>query len=169
MRIYVAGASSEIERAEQRMAALRAVSIEVTSTWPEVIRKVGAPNPMGATRDERMLWSMADLDQVSEADVFWFLLPEGKPTAGAYTEFGYALMLGGMARAARAAGVIGAPEFWILVSGTETSIFTALADHYATDSEALDAIQRRRAFAEKQKGPEVVLGAQLDLPSSDGG
>jgi hypothetical protein len=173
MKVYVAGASSEMERAEQLMAALRAIGIDVVSTWPEVIRKVGAANPMTASREQRATWSAIDLDEVSRANVFWLLLPKGRPTAGAYTEFGYAVMHGALAQQARELGVREVPDFyWIIASGEETSIFTALADHFATDEMALNALTLRWNLIrsiKKTKGPEVSLGARLDGSSSDGG
>jgi hypothetical protein len=153
MKVYVAGSSGEIERAEKWMASLREAGIEVTSTWPEVIRKVGEANPMTASREDRMLWAAQDLSEVSNATVFWFLLPEGQSTAGAYTEFGYALFLGATAREARALG-IGAPQFRVVVSGKETSIFTALAEHFASDEEAFRSLT---LFALLTVAPKVEL------------
>lgn len=153
MKVYVAGASSEMERAEKWMAALREVGIEVTSTWPEVIRKVGVANPMDAPRTDRALWAAQDLSEVSGSDVLWFLLPEGRPTAGAYTEFGYAVFMGAAASQARDAGIPGAPLFWIIVSGKETSIFTALADHFVSDEEALDALKLRNQLVGRRPPP----------------
>jgi hypothetical protein len=158
MKIYVAGASSEIERAEKWMAALREAGVEVTSSWPEIIREVGAANPMEASREDRLLWSAQDLAEVSNSNVFWFLLPEGKPTAGAYTEFGYAVFMGAAASEARNAGITGAPLFWIIVSGEETSIFTALADHFGTDEQAFEALKLRNQLL----GSVRKLGPQED-------
>jgi hypothetical protein len=166
MKIYVAAASSEMERAEKWMAALRSAGIEVVSTWPEVIRKVGSANPMGASREDRAMWASTDLAEVSSADVFWLLL--GKPTSGAWVELGYAVMLGAVAKQARLAEIEGVPDLWLICSGTETSIFSALAHHYATDEEAFRALTLRFALVgTKTKGPEVALGAQIDR--SEGG
>lgn len=164
MKVYIAGASSEIARAEKWMALARAAKIEVVSTWPGVIRKVGAANPMTASRQDRARWAATDLAEVSNAEAFWFLLPEGKPTAGAYTELGYSVALAAMASQARAMNVE-APIFWIICSGKETSIFTALADHFETDEEALQALTLRASVRasfnrfQKQNGPEVSPGA----------
>jgi hypothetical protein len=144
MKVYIAGASSEMERAEKWMAAARAAGIEVTSTWPEVIRAVGDANPMSASREDRAMWAATDLGEVASADVFWLLL--GKPTAGAYTELGYAVMLGAVAKQARAAGIDDVPDLWIIASSTETSIFTALAHHFETDEDAFHALKQRHAL-----------------------
>ncbi|MGH7176522.1 MAG: hypothetical protein ACREJC_03990 [Tepidisphaeraceae bacterium] len=169
MKIYVAAASSEIERAEKWIAALREAGFEVVSTWPEVIRQVGQANPMQASREDRAGWAAEDLSQVATAEVFWFLL--GKPTAGAYTEFGYALFLGAMSQEARLAGV-NAPIYRLLTSGTETSIFTALAIHFETDEKAFEALKVQLNFermAQKNKSPGVSSEASSQQLPSEGG
>jgi hypothetical protein len=172
MKIYVAAASSEIERAEKRMAQLKEIGFDVVSTWPEVIRKVGSANPIEASREDRATWAAEDLSQVATAEVLWYLIPESAPTDGANVEFGYALMLGVMSQEARAAG-INAPVYRLLTSGKERSIFTALAIHYKTDEEALTALRVQLGFhqmlAGKTKSPGASSGAGLDGPSSEGG
>lgn len=140
MNVYVAGASSEIDRCEGFMKRLRVAGVTVVSTWPQVIRKVGAANPMGAPRQDRAGWAAGDLSELSAANVFCFLLPNGKVSEGALVEYGYATCFAAVAREAREAGVSGAPKFQIMVVGKETSIFTALAPHYATEDDAFDAI-----------------------------
>jgi hypothetical protein len=133
MRVYVGASSRETARAEMWMAALKAVGIEVVSTWPEVIRRNGGEaNPMHAPREDRAVWSEDDLAELSTATVFWFLLPTGEISAGAYTEFGYALSMNEMS-----------VDFWVLTSGKETSIFTALADNFEEDRDAFKAIMMR--------------------------
>ncbi len=147
MKVYVAAASNEIERAELWMARLRQVGITVVSTWAENIRKVGAANPMNVTREQRAVWAKGCLSEVSDANVLWFLLPpKGVYTDGAPTEFGYALLFGAIAQEARQAGVEGAPNFRIAVSGTERSIFTSLALHYASDDAAFEDIASGAVF-----------------------
>lgn len=143
MNIYVAAASSEIVRAKKWMAALRAHGFTVTSSWPEVIEteSAGVANPMAAPRSERMRWAAKDLSELASSNALWFLLPTGAPTAGAYTEFGYALLLGALAHQAREAGVPNAPTFDIITSGKETSIFTSLAGmHCDEDEDAFTAL-----------------------------
>lgn len=139
-RVYIAGASSEIERIELWSAALRKAGVLVVSTWPEVVRKVGSANPMTATRNERAGWANTDLNEIVEASVFWLLLPTGKPTAGAYTELGFAILQSRMQHDARNMGFPVIPLITIS-SGKETSIFTALTHrHTATDDEAFAEI-----------------------------
>lgn len=89
MKVYVAGASSEMERAETWMRKLRGVGIIVTSTWPEVIRSVGKANPRDATIAECKEWVMKDLGEIDAADVLWLLLPD-LSTIGAWIELGFA-------------------------------------------------------------------------------
>jgi hypothetical protein len=151
MRVYVAAASSEIERAEKWMARLREAGVEVVSTWPEVIRKVGAANPMEASREERAGWASADLSELSSANVLWLLLPE-KPTSGMWIEYGYGLCFGAVAKEAREAGVEGAPKFQIVSSGIERSIFTALAPNYESDEVAFEMIVAQRGTIAAQRG-----------------
>jgi hypothetical protein len=149
-KVYVAGASREIARAEGWMQELRAAGIAVVSTWPEVIRKVAeamkldhnvaaAANPMNASREERAGWASVDLNEVGSATIFWLLLPDGKPSEGACTELGCALMLAAASKIAREQG-LNAPDYQLVCSGVETSIFTALADHFPTDDAAFAAI-----------------------------
>jgi hypothetical protein len=110
-----------------------------------VIREVGEANPMNSSREDRMKWAALDLNQVTQANVFWLLLPEGKPSAGAFTEFGFALMLQQVAHQARLAGVEDAPDMMVMVSGKESSIFTALATYFATDEDARRALEQHHA------------------------
>jgi len=168
MKVYVAAASSEIERAEKWMTMLRAAGIKVVSTWPEVIRKVGEANPMNGAREERTYWAATDLAEVSTSEVFWFLLPDGKPTMGAYTELGYAVALGAMSQEARNAGIIDAPNYWLVCSGVETSIFTALADHFTTDEEAFRALTLRQTLVGSLKKPISMVQEARSAPDEGG-
>ena len=140
-KIYVAGASSEIERAEKWMGRLREAGFEVTSTWPEVIRAQpnGEANPMTAPREQRAEWAAVDLEQVSQSSAFWLLLPTEKPTIGAYWEVGFFTALIAVEIQMRAVGAKLTMRY-ALCSGVEKSIFTTLIDHFATDEEAFAAL-----------------------------
>lgn len=126
MRVYVAAASCDIERALMWMARLREAGIDVTSTWPAVVLGAGTGNPRGATRSQRAGWARTDLDQVRAANVLWMLCPPrgiDAPARGAYWE----------ASAANECGKI------VMSSGdTLQSIFTALGDEFETDEAAFD-------------------------------
>lgn len=177
LRIYVAGSSAEMARAEKWMARLRQAGIDVTSSWPDVIRKVGEANPMHVSRNQRAKWAATDLAEIEHSNVFWLLLPEGQPSVGAYTELGFATMLALDAVSARRAGVPGA-FFKLVCSGVETSIFTAVADHFPSDNDAfgfLVSLQREfehNFFVEMERlralipipssSPEAALQRQLD-------
>ncbi len=125
MKIYVAGASSEIERAEAMIARLKTAGIIVTCTWTENIRKVGHGNPATATHEQRLKWSEQDLREVDQAQLLWFLLPrEPNVTFGAWVELGFAT-----ARAKR-----------IVLSGQSNNIFVGLGNVFVNDEEAFNAI-----------------------------
>lgn len=130
MKVYVSGASAEIERAERWSKALRDAGIEVVSTWPEKIREAGVANPTDVEREVRAEMAAEDLMELEQATVVWLLLPNGTTSHGAYTELGYALLL----RDVRTEGL------HILASGTEQSIFTAMVDHYPTDEDAFTVL-----------------------------
>lgn len=98
MSIYVAASSTEIERAEKWIAALRGQGITVTSVWPETIRRVQkeramkttneASNPKQATVADHRTWSMENVSQIDKSDLFWLLVPAPEnPSQGAYFEF----------------------------------------------------------------------------------
>jgi hypothetical protein len=125
MKVYVAAASCDLERAKQWMEELRREGIEVTSDWPEVIEGVGIANPRDASRRDRGRWSAHDLLGVAQADVFWFLVHDIAPARGAYVEMGYALRDGAM----------------VICSGdTKQSIFCARGEEYEDDREAFERI-----------------------------
>lgn len=129
MKVYVAASSAEIERAEAAIASLRDLGIQVTSTWPAVVRSVGVSNPRGASRADRRAWSETDLLELAAAEHLWLLAPGPEsPTRGAWVELGYA----------RAAGLV------IVSSGdTLQSIFPALGLEFATDADALNYFAKR--------------------------
>lgn len=144
IRVYVAAASSEIERAKRAMQMLRDKGIEVVSTWPEVIEKVGEANPMGAPRADRRRWAMDDLNELMQATVLWFLLPPPSlNTTGAYVELGFFLAMKTIADSARdqmaQIGIV-SPTLLPVCSGTERSIFTALMAHEETDEAVVDKL-----------------------------
>lgn len=122
LKVYVAGSSDELDRAEQVIARLRAAGITVTSTWAENIRKVGASNPRDASREQRGHWSHVCLSEVDAAQVVLFLAPGRGHGRGGYYEVGYA----------------NAKGKHLLASGdTVQSIFLALGREFETDHEAI--------------------------------
>ncbi len=125
LRIYVGASSQEIDRAEAWMAALEAAGLIVTSTWAKTIRIVGDANPRDASKMDRSSWATADITEIADADILWFLAP-GKAEysgRGGYFEAGYAHAIGKA----------------VVVSGDVLqSIFNALHDEYLNDSDAFD-------------------------------
>jgi hypothetical protein len=89
MKIYVAGASSEIETARGWMKRLREAGFEVTVDWPTMIDQGGGvANDLPGEAARKAAWT--DLRGVSDAEIFWMLVPEVE-TKGAWIELGYAL------------------------------------------------------------------------------
>lgn len=127
-KVYVAGASKEIDRAKQAIASLEERSIVVTSSWPKVIGSVGAPNPTDATIEQYTEWALRDLSEVDEANYLLLLLPsKGVETVGAYVELGYSFK---------------GRQQVIVTAGRHRPIFTpALSTiHFESDNEAIDWI-----------------------------
>lgn len=130
MKIYIAAASSEIDRAEKWIKRCQEVGIEVTSTWCATVRKAGAANPADADQLQRRIWATQDLKEVGQADALWFLLPGvGHQTDGAWGELCFAF----------------AKDKWIVLSGKHHSIFTGLATMIRENDE--DAFKEIRARA----------------------
>ena len=126
--VYVAAASSDLDRAERWMRLLGAADIGVTSTWVDVIRASGLEgNPRDATQPQRRDWSDADLNGVRNADLVWFLVNNTAPARGAYFECGYAR---------------GLDKVLVFSGDTKQSIFPALGQEYAEDIDAFAAICR---------------------------
>lgn len=127
IRVYVAGASSESDRARRAVERLRAAGLEVTCTWLDVVASVGDANPTDVSAAQRRSWSVVDLAEVVRADVLWFLVPPASiQTRGAWVELGHAY----------------AHNKQIVCSGPDTaqSIFCALGAEFSSDSEALGFI-----------------------------
>lgn len=119
MKLYVAGASAEIARAEAFIAKLRAHGFEITFDWPAHIRGVGASNE-GVDYDECVRSAKADIKGVLDAEWFVLLEPEQAKTIGAWVEIGVALH-----------AVI--PVLW--VGEGDRTIFSALATMSVSDDE----------------------------------
>lgn len=143
MRIYVAAASKEIDRARAFMDRLRALGHEITSDWPEVIAKVGDANPTDATRAQRRGWAQADLDQVAGSDLLVVLLPTPHiTTEGMWVELGY-----GLGHNEAVGYGFGHNEAYadpsVLLVGEHRSIFAALGDFAPDEDAAIHWIEKR--------------------------
>jgi hypothetical protein len=92
LKVYVAGASREIERAKRMMAAVQHHGMVVAYDWPARIEEAGSANE-GLTAAVSKAASLEALGGVASSHVFWFLLPNDT-TIGAYVELGYFLGIG---------------------------------------------------------------------------
>jgi len=131
-KLYLAGASSELDRAKMWAQKLRDIDIMLTSTWVDVIGRVGTANPANATIEQLTAWTLRDLAEVAEANILWLLLPAlGVNTVGAYIELGYAV----------------GQRNYIVMSGPHRPIFTpALANqHFEADTDAYNFISKMSA------------------------
>lgn len=134
MKVYVAGASSEIERAELMVERLQSadVGIKIVSTWIDSVKNVGQPNPADASHEQRRGWAQQDLYEVAQANVMLLLLPsKGHATTGAWAELAFAY----------------AKHIRIIGAGSHSSIFTGLIDEvYHDDYNAYKAVCRLAAL-----------------------
>ena len=89
-RIYVAGASANIEQIESYIAALKSLGWTISFDWTVPVRQVGDASPDDP--DIRRGAALADLEGVFTADVLWLLQPDASSTStGAWVELGYGL------------------------------------------------------------------------------
>jgi len=82
VRLYLAGSSAEITRAERWSKALADAGVVVTSAWIANITQAGAANPPEAPQAQREAWASHCLTQISNSGWFWLLNPYG-PSCGA--------------------------------------------------------------------------------------
>lgn len=132
VKIYVAAASSEIERVERAHKALKNIGAKLLSEqWVESVKaatKAGLRDD-GLELRKRRAHSLADLAGVETADVFWILVPgSGHASIGAWVELGYAIA---SAKSAFASG-----------KSCGCTIFTSLVREFETDEQALSAIKK---------------------------
>lgn len=91
MRIYVAGASKEIDLCEHWIKQLRLVGHEISHDWTIDIR-TSKPDAL-LSYDQRRRYAIKDMSGVRSSDMVWLLVPRAEST-GAWTEFGLALAYG---------------------------------------------------------------------------
>jgi len=132
MKVYVAGASAEVERAERVIRALRERGVEVPFDWTGEVRKTRAAglSDVDLGRERCREFCTADLAGVRRSDVLLLLSPQ-KPTVMAWVEFGCATNAPG--------------DHLIIACGPTTELHpaTTLADFcFATDEEAIEALAR---------------------------
>ena len=99
-RIYVGGASRELERVERFIGRCKAAGYVITHDWTVGVRSaLGVKRrrheqPLSAT-GRRTLWDMC-ISGVAEADACVFLAPVGVETRGMWAEMGVSQSCGGL-------------------------------------------------------------------------
>ena len=99
-RIYVGGASRELERVERFIERCKAAGYVITHDWTVGVRSaLGVKRrrheqPLSAT-GRRTLWDMC-ISGVAEADACVFLAPVGVETRGMWAEMGVSQSCGGL-------------------------------------------------------------------------
>lgn len=88
MKLYIAGSSEEIERAEAWIARARAAGFGITTDWPAIMRARPEASATEADLDDA---ADRDLAGVADADYVWLLVPSAaQPSQGCWYEAGYA-------------------------------------------------------------------------------
>jgi hypothetical protein len=125
MKIYVAGASANMDEIVRYMNALRDMDHVITLDWTKMIQEAGSASP--DDDKTRIKSANIDLKGVMQADALWLVQPENAST-GAWVELGYAL------------GIRNLAKIKIVVSGpSKRCIFADLADYrFSSHKEALD-------------------------------
>jgi nucleoside 2-deoxyribosyltransferase len=105
IKVYVAGSSKEIERAEAAIAAVRGLGFSITFDWPAMMRASAADHELTLEEQERA--ALISIGGVASADIVWLLIPHpSRPSAGAWFEAGYAKALGDERRTWIASGPV---------------------------------------------------------------
>jgi nucleoside 2-deoxyribosyltransferase len=125
IRVYLAAASADIDRADGFRDRLIRAGIRVTSTWIDSIREIGLANE-GLPSDLALHAAKTCLAEIVEADVLVLLVPPPGHGYGSGVELGFAL---------------GSEKETILVGDADAmdrSIFFSLglADHWVIDEAA---------------------------------
>lgn len=116
-KIYVAGASGEIETIEGFISDLEKAGYEITFDWTKKVREVGNASPDDPRI--RVEAALADLDGLERSEYLWLVQPNNAST-GAWVELGGGLML----RKHR----VGAKPYIVVSGESKRCIFSDLAD-----------------------------------------
>jgi hypothetical protein len=149
-RIYVAGASAQIELIECFLAKLIEAGWTITVDWCAEVRAAGnvaSPDDPAVRRAAALL----DLEGVAASDVTWLVQPsETSTSTGAWVELGSAITRRNLLRELSRKGIAvpsTGPE--VVVSGTSRKcIFSDLADYrFQSHEDAFDFIKRDLVIA----------------------
>lgn len=139
LRVYVAGSSRDLERAERVIAELRAIpNVAVPVDWPANMREHGPDS--GLSAEDRVRFAEEDAAGAYFADAFVLLRPtEDAPSVGAWVELGVSI---GAAFARLRSGK--RSPFGIIAGRGTACIFDALmapASIVDTDDEAVAIVR----------------------------
>jgi hypothetical protein len=123
VKIYIAGASAEIDLIESFISRVRTAGHEITFDWTVKVREVGSASPDDLSI--RRVAAETDRKGVADSELTWIVQPEASSTStGAWVELGIALGL----KLARPRTDVLVPPM-LVVSGPSTKcIFSDLAD-----------------------------------------
>lgn len=128
MKVYLAGASSELPRVLKYVAELEQRGVTLSYPWWQAVQKHGPGNDGALSQDAQERYAKADLAGVLDADVVWALWPNAR-SMGAPFEVGYAI--------ANGLPVVATGE------RAHECIFLALATHRgASDEEGMAVVLR---------------------------
>lgn len=131
-RIYVAGASKEVDDCARDIRACRAIGYDCTHDWTRSVieHRAKGETDKSLSQAERGGYAAGDLDGVRACDIFWLRVPKGG-SLGAWVELGAAIVLG---------------KHILISEDHGRSIFTSLAHvHRSTHAEAIDYLRERGA------------------------
>lgn len=136
MKLYIAGSSKELYRAERWLKACRDAGITITEDWAAQMRQAGPDHLLD--EDRLIKAAQADLDGVATADVVWLLHPPTTaPSTGCWGELTYALAKGVTIITSQPTDAYGE------ASAAQFNIFALLVPkecRFASDAQACDAI-----------------------------
>lgn len=127
MRVYVAGATADMEPARRAMALVRDAGLEITHDWVTDVEKEGNANDFDKERATQI--ARTDLRALRTAHVVWVTTTEKKGDGcGLWIELGAAL-------------AYGVP---VVISGPQAfrSIFAALGHRFEHESDAFCVVRR---------------------------
>lgn len=140
MRVYVIGASAELDRAERVIAALRERGFVITADWPADVRRAraaGLASDAEVPHDIAREIADANVHAIETADVVVALSPPG-PSTGYGADLMAALLLYAMR---------GRPTH-IVLSGAHGTVYDRHAHaRFATDEDAIAWIAGLRSAA----------------------
>lgn len=120
MKIYVAAASAETDRAVSAMAVLRGAGHTITSDWTKDVVRLGAN--VGLTQAQRMRAASECVSGILSADAIVLLWPK-VPSRGAWIEAGITLGLG--------RGFAEPPVYTLGADPEDTVFYEMMTKHFA--------------------------------------